>query len=322
MRRSHLTVVFRSIFQACVIFLFGVTSVHATCTWVGGAGPQIHTFAIPAITIAPNSAVGTVIYSPPTQSAIPSTGNYMSCDANDSWSYGVNGGPLAASSPATYSTNVPGIGIRFYRLQSGIKSYFGPTNSGNYGGYWSYSGAAWGIEVVVTGPVGSGIIDGTLVGTFSQSGITVATLKVTAGTVVASSCSINTVQSLEMPKVGPKDLPTVGSTAGNTPFTITLNNCPSGMNQITYQLDAPSGVIDAANGTFLAGSGSTSQGVGFVLKDSSSVAVRLGTPHVLSTYRPATGGSYPIPLVVQYYRTGAIGAGKINGTLTYTMSYQ
>jgi major type 1 subunit fimbrin (pilin) len=94
------------------------------------------------------------------------------------------------------------------------------------------------------------------------------------------------------------------------------------MNQITYQLDAPGGVINAANGTFLAGSGSSSKGVGFVLKDTSNNPTSLGTPHILTAYKSATGGSYPIQLAVQYYRTDTIGPGTIKGTLIYTISYQ
>jgi major type 1 subunit fimbrin (pilin) len=213
--------------------------------------------------------------------------------------------------------------MRFYRAQgaTGSRQYYSPTNYGNYTGTWAFNSAYFGIEVVVTGPVGTGTIDGSLVGTFAQSTVAVVTMRAaTAGSITAATCQIVADQSLTMPYVGPKDLPTVGSSAGNTPFRITLTNCPAGMNQITYQLDAPAGVIAAANGTFLAGSGSSAKGVGFALRDSSNNPVGLGTPNTVTAYNAATGGTYPIQLAVQYYRTDTLGPGIVKGALTYTIN--
>lgn len=314
----------RFICQTLLIFLLGTTMAHATCTWQNGAGPLSYTYTIPQLTVPRDAAIGTVLYSAQTE-ATPATGVYMSCNSNDSWSYTVSGGTQVASSPSTYATNVPGIGMRFYRAQgaTGSRQYYSPTNYGNYTGTWAFNSAYFGIEVVVTGPVGTGTIDGSLVGTFAQSTVAVITMRAaTAGSITAATCQIVADQSLTMPYVGPKDLPTVGSSAGNTPFRITLTNCPAGMNQITYQLDAPAGVIAAANGTFLAGSGSSAKGVGFALRDSSNNPVGLGTPNTVTAYNAATGGTYPIQLAVQYYRTDTLGPGIVKGALTYTISYQ
>jgi outer membrane usher protein FimD/PapC len=37
---------------------------------------------------------------------------------------------------------------------------------------------------------------------------------------------------------------------------------------------------------------------------------------------PPTGGTYPINLAIQYYRTGALVSGTVKGALTYTITYQ
>ncbi|MFM0341102.1 fimbrial protein [Paraburkholderia fungorum] len=320
-RTASLLRIVRFTCQALLIFLLFGTAARAECYWINGAGPQNFTYSIPQITIPRNATVGTVIYDAPAQAASPAGGYYANCEGGTAYSYAVSGGTQIITNPNTFATNVPGIGMRFYRF-NGARSYFGQGVSGNYGGQWGYGGATFGVEVVVTGPIASGTINGALVGKFTQGSLAIVTMNVTAAVITASTCQIVADQNVNMPLVGSKELPTVGSMAGNSPFTISLTNCPAGMNKITYQLDPPAGAINATAGTFLAGSDSTATGVGFVLKDSSNAAVGLSTPLQLTAYSSSTGGTYPIRLAVQYYRTGTLGTGILKGTLTYTISYQ
>lgn len=308
--------------QIATVFICGTSSSYADCVWQNSQSTENYTFNIPGLTVPRNAATGTVIYASPVQAAIPSSTLFANCTGNTPANRSINGGALVLGNSYTYATNVPGIGIRFFDIYKASKRYWGEGNQESYDGGWGWDGTTLGIEVVVTGPVSSGTINGALIGTFRLGSLTIANLHVTTAAVVPSTCRVDATQTVNLAQVRPNDLPSVGSVAGNAQFNIKLLNCPAGMNSITYQLDAPSGIINATSGTFSATADSTARGIGFIVKDVSNAPFSLGNAHPLSAYNKATGGDYPIQLAVQYYRTGALSAGTVKGILTYTLSYQ
>ncbi|WP_162600663.1 fimbrial protein [Paraburkholderia sp. C35] len=288
-----------------------------------------YTFDIPAIVVPRDATVGTVIYSSPRQQAQPATSAYAKCLGSTSWYYMVRGATQVTNmTTSTFATSVPGIGIRFFSSSaSGTppkSSYFGPDKHGTFtaGGAENHKGEYYGIELVLTGQAEAGAIAPTVHGEYSIGGLTVSVLQITGGQIIPKTCQIVADSNVDLPTITTSALPSIGATTGSTPFRITLTDCPAQMNAIQYRLDAPGGVIDASAGTFLAGTTSTVKGVDLMVTDDADSAFALATAHTLDQYDPSTGGTYPIGFRLKYFRTGAVSAGKLQGQLSYTISYQ
>jgi len=310
-----------------LLLLLHAMAAQADCIWQNGASTVTYTFAIPPIAVPRDVAVGTVLYTPPRQRGLPISGNYAYCASGGNAYYAVMGAVQVTSSPPTFATSVPGIGIRIFRSDgpTGGPRYFGPTSKETWNSYWTFQnngGQYFGIELVATGQVGAGTIDPSVSGVYTLGSLTIANLLITSAQVVAQTCDINADPAVNLPEVSVSAFPTIGSTAGRTPFRITLTNCPAQMRAIQYQLDSPGGVLDAAAGTFAVGSASTTQGVGLMVTDSADSTFSLGSMHTLTQYNPSTGGTYALDFNLRYYRTGTISPGAVRAQITYTISYQ
>ena len=114
----------------------------------------------------------------------------------------------------------------------------------------------------------------------------------------------------------------------SAPFIIKLNNCPSGIRKVHYQLVAPSAApaIDPAIGVIALNSTSTAKGIALQVMDAGERPINLNLTHVFSSYS-ASGGNFEIPLFARYLkRSGGGGqpemkAGTANAELTFIMSY-
>jgi major type 1 subunit fimbrin (pilin) len=105
-------------------------------------------------------------------------------------------------------------------------------------------------------------------------------------------------------------------------FNISLNNCPAGINNVQYEIDAVTTILDANQSVVALDSASTARGVGVQLLDANGNAMPIGTQQTLAGYNPA-GGNYTIPLKARYYQTTApVLAGTANTVMTFTMNYQ
>jgi major type 1 subunit fimbrin (pilin) len=305
-----------------VVWVAGTTTAAATCVFVNGETTRNYTFAVPAIDIPRDAAPGKVLYTA-MQNALPQTSAFANCSSGGGTANRtVMGGSQVSSTPLTYATNVPGLGIRYFDLFGTVKRYWGVGNEETSNSEWVWNASLLGIEVVVTGPATGGAANGALVGTFKVGTLTIANLHVNTFQVIPTTCSTSALIPVAMPSVSASTLPAVGSTSGSTRFGIQLANCPVAVREIAYQLDAPDGVVNAIDGVFLASTDSTSHGVGLAIKDSSNQPVSLNTRHPLPDFRPAAGAAYRIELSSNYYRTGDVEVGTVNGRLIYTMFYQ
>ena len=107
-------------------------------------------------------------------------------------------------------------------------------------------------------------------------------------------------------------------------FNVALKSCPAGINRVTYQVDAATPVVNAANSVVALDSGSTATGVGVQLLDGSGNVFPLGNGRRSSRgYSTSAGGDYDITFNARYYQTGpTVGAGSANTAMTFTMSYE
>jgi type 1 fimbria pilin len=285
---------------------------------------QAVTFNLPTLNVPPNAAVGTVIYTAPGQAAIPATANFASCTSPIQLYLDMSGGVQVSSNPYTYATNVPGIGIRFSYSYIGMTIYWNTGYQGNPTSSWNWGAAIFSVQVVVTGPVDSGTINGSLIATMTFDGLKVATLKTTPASVVNSTCSVTTPSVyVSLPTAYLSKLNS-GST-GATQFSLGVN-CSGGAKVYVSLTDASN--VSNTSTTLSLAPGSTATGVGLqILNGSTPVAYG---PDSASMGQPnqwlggtTGGGPMAIPLTVQYVRTaGPLTGGTVRGLATFTMAYE
>jgi type 1 fimbria pilin len=289
--------------------------------------PKLY-FQDPEPDSAARHAVGTVLYFNQAQ-AVLATAVYIYCDVG-TYSYSVNGARQVTSNRSTYDTGVQGIGIRFYRAQgaSGLRSYYGPTDTGTYAGNWRFDNAYFGFKLVVTGSVGSGRINGSARGAFDQENWTVVdTFVFSDGPITQPSCSVtNSSIAVTLPSADAASLSAQGATTEATPFNIALNNCDQGTAVSVTLTDASN--ISNRSATLSLAPDSTAAGVGLQLLNGSTPIAYVPDSASAGNQNQrfagtASGSSMTIPLTVQYVRTDkALTPGTVRGLATFTIAYE
>jgi major type 1 subunit fimbrin (pilin) len=221
----------------------------------------------------------------------------------------------------------------------------GTSDAYNYGtATYSYAmnGAQFGMKMdfafIKIGPVTGGTIN--LPGVVAQAGVSVTTTPNPLTNYAMAPQQIANVTLVGGPTFAPVACATPNVTVplgthANTEFSgvgpistapasfnISLNNCPAGINNVQYEIDAVTTILDANQSVVALDSASTARGVGVQLLDANGNAMPIGTQQTLAGYNPA-GGNYTIPLKARYYQTTApVLAGTANTVMTFTMNYQ
>ena len=148
------------------------------------------------------------------------------------------------------------------------------------------------------------------------------------GLVTASTCKINAATSpvtitVALPTVSTSALPSAGSVAGRTPFSIALTNCSAALTKAQTYFEPGPTVDVATNNLILQGAG-VATNVELQLLNSDSTKILLGNP--IATQNTLAGnitaGSGNLNYFAQYVATGVAGAGTANSSVTFTMVYQ
>lgn len=320
--------------QVAVALLLGVCATApaaASCAFASGNTTGTATLTLPATIAVPRDApMGRVLYDSGAITAGPSSVN---CTGGGTMTngYATAMTPVAGYADV-YQSGVAGIGVKV-----AFANYMGapdmniqaigwpatsnslPSGSKNYGPMGRYD-----VQLILVGPVTPGRT--TLPSALARivyAGLTVSQLQ-SAGntTITVISCTTPDV-TVPMGTYKAAAFSGKGSTSSPVGFNLSLNNCPAGMTSIQYQLSAPGGVIDAANGVVALSSDSTAQGIGLKVMNSAGTAMNYNTQYPMTSYVSATGGSYTIPLKAAYYQTGTtVSPGSANALLTFTMTYQ
>ena len=117
------------------------------------------------------------------------------------------------------------------------------------------------------------------------------------------------------------ELTNSGSTPRTVKFDIGLNQCQTGIQKVTYSLNATSQVIDQLNGIVALNSSSTAKGIGLKLMDDTGRPIKLGATYPFSEFSTSST-SFKIPLSAAYYRlAGQLEAGSANASVTFTVNY-
>ncbi|MEM5372073.1 fimbrial protein [Paraburkholderia azotifigens] len=240
-----------------------------------------------------------------------------------------------------YATNYPGIGIAvgWYDNVSPYGQYDdGPVPlslSGYVSSGFTVAGGMIYMAFVKTGTISGGTLAGQSVAqlvpitaTTSGTATNITKFYGNADTfsfptmnVVAASCTTPDV-SVPLGTWSTTSFTGAGSTTTAVGFNVSLNNCPAGMNSISYRVDPTTSVLNSPNSVVALDSSSTATGVGVQLLNNSSNPLPLSSYQTFSGYSSSTGGSYTIPLKARYYQTGAtVGPGPANTSMTLTMQY-
>ena len=136
---------------------------------------------------------------------------------------------------------------------------------------------------------------------------------------VVSSCTTPSI-TVPLGKQFSNKFKGVGSTIGEKAFSIQLNNCPAGINSISYRLDPVNSALDAVNGILALDPGGAT-GVGIKITDDNNAAVGLGRARAF--LKNVAEGSYSIPLKAAYYKTSdTVVGGAANASMQFTITYQ
>ncbi|WP_430392295.1 fimbrial protein [Dyella sp. 20L07] len=237
----------------------------------------------------------------------------------------------------TYASGVAGVGIQL-TMNGGMRSYDvtpGDQQSGAYViGYAVGNNSSvtvnYTAQLIVTGTVAAGTISGLTLGKYEWyiygnniSQVLGTSLTITGGTQISlAGCSVTTASqafTVTLPTLSSTAFAGIGTKAGRTAFNIFLN-CPASAN-VSVTMTSPgqsstiAGLINPTTGTGYA------TNVGVQLLDQNTNAIPWGT--AVSYGKVTAGTNIPLQFYAQYYQTAAtIGAGKVTGTATFTMTYQ
>lgn len=241
----------------------------------------------------------------------------------------VTGTPVAGFEK-TYSTNVSGIGVRFYSTQGwGGGWELGPVDT-NYNVPPSSSSIfKVSAELIITGPVGAGVLTSLpsldigmddCYGNALRYHITIAP----GSQIVAGSCLVTTPSvSVTLPPVTTRNFPTVGATSGTTSFRIGLN-CNPGAEVYVTLTDSTNPGNRTAQLTPTAGS--SAKGIAMqVLHNGVPVAYGPDSAEMgnINQWRVGASSSVTeVPLTAEYISTDTVTPGEVKGIAAFTMSYQ
>jgi len=334
-----------------LVLLFTSHGAWASCS----GGPSTVTINLPSTVSVPrDTPVGTRLTAWVTS---PATTNYWSCSTGVGQALGVrdmigsfttSNGTTISDGTGTYTvwkTSVPGVGIavgiRFYTSSVGdcTGGTLGwstwttpPTTwagqvcpsplyafSANYGSQTtvalvkiasiSATGVVSGV-VAQTAPVNPGNLTGQAI-SYQINPVTIVPLVCTTPDVVVS-----------MGRHAPAEFKGANTFTSATSFSISLNNCPAGMNSIQYRIDPVTTVVNNAQSVVALDASSSATGVGVQLLDDNGNVFKLSTQTTFSGYDQNSGGTYTIPMKARYYQTGStVGPGTANTAMTFTMTY-
>lgn len=239
----------------------------------------------------------------------------------------------------TYSTNIPGVGVQFGAdmtqdekdggtttskkwIPSGTELTFFQIWNIGWGDVFTYSMAPMLSLIKTSSTVSSGTLSGEV--GYAEADGNQRSTKTTVnfnGTVSSSGCSISGGQdlSITLSDVYPADLPSVGSTWGQSGEKDITLNCNAGTN-VYIKFDGTQS-SESTSDTVLQNNG-TAKGVGVQLMDlhdgQTNKAIDMGY-----RWSPVSnsGTSAKIPIAARYYRTGTLSAGTVDASATYTLDY-
>jgi major type 1 subunit fimbrin (pilin) len=254
----------------------------------------------------------------------------VTCDSEVMAYYSVHGTAAPGFSDGTITTNIPGIGLRFFYEIPPNRTY--PfltvrTTGSSFGPSWVYGflNSFIGVEIVKIGEIESGTYDGSAYATIELDDQLVLRVNISPFSIVAGTCTVPSV-SVPLGTHYTKEFSGgVGATTQAVGFDLSLKNCAKNMAHVYYQIDPATAYASNTDGSVVTLDGaSLATGVGVQLLDGNGTPFKLGMQKDAAGiyYNPGLGGDFTIPLQARYYQTGSvIGGGSANAAMKVTFTY-
>ncbi|MFJ9991372.1 fimbrial protein [Pseudomonas putida] len=150
------------------------------------------------------------------------------------------------------------------------------------------------------------------------------------GKITAQTCTINGNGSnardftVTLPTVSKVALPSAGSVAGRTPFTIALTACSPASGTVATFFE-PGPTVDVASGQLIIDAGGTNaSNVRLGLLNDDSTPIQVGASYSASGTKPvaiSAAGAANLTYAVQYVATGVTVEGDVKSRVQYTLVY-
>ncbi len=127
-----------------------------------------------------------------------------------------------------------------------------------------------------------------------------------------------------LPTIGTNQLSSTGQTAGDTGFTMALNNCAGTLQTASAFFEAGA-TVDSVTGRL--NNNGTATNVSLQLLDGSSpsrAVIEAGNQNQVNgnSYVNISSGSANLPYIVRYFADGATTAGTVVSSVVYSIQYQ
>lgn len=130
-------------------------------------------------------------------------------------------------------------------------------------------------------------------------------------------------QTIKLPPITSAQLRGVSTTAGATPFSLVINDCPQGFNRIGYSIQPVGGTMSEGSGTLPLLAGSSATGLSIRIVDAADIPLQSGVSLPVNEYDKSTGGSYRIPMSASYVQTsGKVTPGSVRAGMLILLDYQ
>jgi major type 1 subunit fimbrin (pilin) len=147
-----------------------------------------------------------------------------------------------------------------------------------------------------------------------------------SGTLNASTCTVSSGTSgsfaVPLPSVATSSVTGLGTTGGNTSFSIAITGCTGGSTATAFF--EPGAYLDASTGHLKTATGAgAAANVELQLQNSDTSAIDLSKPSGSQNVAAATISSNQATanFIAVYYATGVTTAGTVNSSVTYSMIY-
>lgn len=318
------------------LMAMGTTSAWAACSRLSQSTVQLD-MVVGRVVVPPDLPVGAVI-------------------ATRNWTMNAPGGSSYSCTPGTnrfvakivvagttnlgnkvYSTNVPGIGLRFSRGGATVNIVYPDTYSSTINRTTSYSleGSRFTLEIIKTAPTtGSGTVAAGKYTSYDwengNNPILETYLSANAITVVSPSCTVlsGTNMNVDVGTIKRSELKGVGTTAGGKDFNIQLQ-CSGGLsasgfaninttfsgNMATNTTVAKGALINEKSGS------SAAKGIGIqVLK--SGTPIEFNKKYVLGTLQSQETRFMSLPYRAQFYQyLPTTSTGEVESHLIFNLTY-
>ncbi|MGC3931533.1 fimbrial protein [Pseudomonas glycinis] len=316
-----------------IIYLsFLLLPLHAAaenCSFYPGHSLTTFDIAIPAtISIPRDTPNGTIIYESPPKTLDNINSSFI-CISEANAGIRNNVGGATALEWNALPIGDTGLAWQWKNVWGPLDIY--PSGKQEAGGF-GFNGSVYQLAIIKVADISKNpIIPAGVLGYMQRDEITTLGMSTRGTRILAQSCETPDI-TVDMGEHDISSFPTNGSFSNSIKFNIALNNCPPGINKVSYYLSpsSTSPVQNSLRGIIKLSPDSTARGIALQILDADGNPFVIHKDHILTDYS-STGGTFKIPMSARYFRvmtTGGNGgfdkgmrAGTANASITFIMSY-